>query len=203
MRTTLLGAGTLLFCLSIASASAQSIESWDPEEAHTTTEMNEYATSLLTANRCVNAESAQKNRCVSDMLNDIKRLRQDYLDAEEIEIAAWHLEHDPAGLSAENVRAARAYHAEMHTRKKAFFDILRQISKQTFDVHHTVRGSKGPPPTRGYSRSIGTGDLAAAKAACKKQDDTTALRICMRQQLRTTDPNARRMGAAARRERGM
>jgi hypothetical protein len=45
-------------------------------------------------------------------------------------------------------------------------------------------------------------DEDAAKEKCRNQKNATALRVCMRQQLRMMNPATRRMGAVVERQRG-
>lgn len=146
---------------------------------------------------CAGRTGTELGKCVTDMIKALRRLQDELHDALELERTAWEADHASLGASPEYRTARTAYLQEVSARRKAFNDAKRAIEKSFFDMRRTVR-VENSGGTTGFSRPISASDIEDATQKCAKHRDTDSLRICLRNQLRMSDPNARRMGAGIR-----
>lgn len=138
-------------------------------------------------------------KCVGDALKRINILREEFKDVLEEERKEWYLNHSNLGVSTEYSKALKAYTDEVNAKRKLFNIQQREVEKIFFAAQKAVRAtglSSSSSSSRGSARTPVTSTAEQeAKKKCSYQKDTTALRICMRQQLRLLDPAAKKMGA--------
>lgn len=154
---------------------------------------------------CEGRDRSQRayGKCIGDAINRIKLLRDEFKDALEEERTAWYNEHSNLGVSAEYRTALNEYTAEVAAKRKLFNEQQRTIEKAFFDAQKSIRlggvsaSSSSAASSRPTTRLTTTTEKEA-EAKCANQKNESAIRVCMRQQLRMQTPNARTGSPAVR-----
>lgn len=208
--TTRLAAVALSFTLCLATAAPafadksaddtmdDHVDLWESLDQKTTDQIMDEVSELQI--RCKDAVASEKSHCVADMINDIKRLKLEYRDAEEIEIREWRLENEPKGMTPELAKAKREFLTEVQKHRRDFYALLRDASKTTFDLHKTIRrtGNASSSSSSSSSSRINTQEERTIRNRCNELKDDVAQRVCVRLQLRLSNVQTRILGASTR-----
>ena len=151
---------------------------------------------------CADKTQRLRGKCIGDVIKRIKSLRDEFRDALEDERKAWYDANSYLGVSTEYTSAIQKYTQDVLAKRKVFNDQQREIEKKFFDEQKAFLKQNGGSTGSGYTRPVTKTDLETATQKCAKQKDASGLRVCLRTQLRLSDPNARQMGAGLRSVRG-
>jgi len=152
---------------------------------------------------CEDKQGTFRGKCITDVIKRIAMLRDELKDALEIERTEWYADHSNLGVSEEYTKALQDYTKEVSAKRKLFNDQQRELEKMFFAKQKELLSnqSSSSSSSRAYTRPVTKTDITNANDKCAKIKDTTAKRLCMRQQLRLIDPAARKMGAGVRSSR--
>lgn len=185
---------TRVFASGMAAALSLSIAA--PAFAATSDEVLLTQASFRTDDLCEGKTGAMRGRCIGDVLKRLKALRKEFRDALELERDEWKDAHAHLGVGAEYTKGLQEYTQSVNAKRRLFNEQQRVIEKVFFDEQKAIRTSATSTKPRGYTRQVTAGDLDAAEEKCSRYKDSSALRLCMRQQLRLIDPAATQRGAA-------
>jgi hypothetical protein len=147
---------------------------------------------------CGDKTERLRGKCISDVLKNISRLKDEFRDALRKERKAWDEEHETLGISAEYSAALSEYTKTVLEKRKKFDQQQRTLEKSFFAEQQKYRIDNSGTQTRGNAKRISKEEMAAGIEKCAIQKDDSALRVCLRQQLRLQDPTKRTGPAGAR-----
>lgn len=152
---------------------------------------------------CEDKQGTFRGKCITDVIKRIAMLRDELKDALEIERTEWYKAHASLGVSEDYTKALNEYTKGVTAKRKLFNDQQRELEKIFFAKQKELLSSSKSSSSSSSSRArpVTKTDLTSAEEKCAKIKDTTAKRLCMRQQLRFIDPAARKMGAGVRSSR--
>lgn len=143
---------------------------------------------------CARLEGTFRGKCITDVLKQWSREIQQFREVQEKERKSWNLEHGKLGVTAEYRTALKEFLAKQRADKKAF----NERQKMQRDEFYARLGESpaGDSTNNGVTRRLNSSQESEARKKCADQKDTTALRICMRQQLRIHSAKVIRRGTA-------
>lgn len=131
---------------------------------------------------CSKKEGDFRGKCITDVLKQWSREVQQFREKQEKERKAWRLEHGRLGVTTEYRTALKEFNAKLQADKKAFNE--RQSIQRDEFYQRLEDKPAGDSTNNGITRRLNSSQESEARKKCSGQKDTTALRICMRQQLR-------------------
>jgi hypothetical protein len=172
-----------------ALAAAMSFSLAAPAFAATSDELIEQQRTFQSQDFCNGKTGREVGRCISDVLKDIKDLRDAFHDALRIERRAWDEENAGLGVGTERAAAFKAYMKSVMEKRNTFNSRQHEIEKSFFSTRKIVR--KNPAPeTPVEPRKIVQIDMEAAKAKCSVYKKDDAVRVCIRQLVREANSRA-------------
>ncbi len=138
---------------------------------------------------CAEEDAKNRGKCQSDVQKDLARELDAFSQDQRQERDAWKTAHAHLGIGQEYRVALQEFLAEQKVDREAFKARQLSIRKVLNEGRKTVR--QQGTEAQGYRREVTGEEAAEAKTACAKVKDDRAKRICLRRELRITNPDAK------------
>ncbi len=158
--------------------------------AATTDEVLAELASFKPETMCAGRTDSNLGRCIGDVIKRIAAMHKEFTEALRTERDVWYGENGNLGLSTEYYIQLQTYLAGVKQKRTAFTDLQRSLEKTFFAARKQVL-ENAQKVTEAPTRTITAVDMDGAKAKCATQTNDTALRVCLRQQLRLLSPKTR------------
>lgn len=148
-------------------------------------------------NPCL-SDSGDRDRCIRDAAKVWVKALKDFTQLQEDEREAWKDEHAKMGISEEYKALYSAFVKKQHDELAKFKKKIQDFKKTVTDIEKGKKEAAAAKPkindtgtAKTYTKTLTEQDVKKANEICQKLKGDRAERVCIRQQLKTKNPDAK------------